>query len=94
MWLKYARGMKVRPRLHQHKDTNGVQVKTMTVNVEEFIRRFLQHVLPKGLHNNVIEKDPIFPLFCNLLISSVDLEKIVTGTFYGISLSSLVAKNL
>jgi hypothetical protein len=34
----------------RYKDTDGAQIKTMTVNAEEFIRRFLQHVLPKGVH--------------------------------------------
>ena len=32
------------------KGPGGAQTKTMTVNAEEFIRRFLQHVLPAGLH--------------------------------------------
>ncbi len=34
----------------RHKDSSGAQVKTMTVSSEEFIRRFLQHVLPSGVH--------------------------------------------
>jgi hypothetical protein len=34
----------------RYKSSGGVQTKTMTVNAEEFIRRFLQHVLPKGVH--------------------------------------------
>ncbi|MHC4546359.1 MAG: IS91 family transposase [Planctomycetota bacterium] len=34
----------------RYKDTDGAQTKTMTVSAEEFIRRFLQHVLPKGVH--------------------------------------------
>jgi hypothetical protein len=34
----------------RYKDTDGTQAKTMTVSAEEFIRRFLQHVLPKGVH--------------------------------------------
>jgi hypothetical protein len=34
-----------------YKDSkNGAYIKTMTVNAEEFIRRFLQHVLPAGVH--------------------------------------------
>jgi len=34
----------------RYKDSNGAQTKTMTVSAEEFIRRFLQHVLPAGVH--------------------------------------------
>jgi hypothetical protein len=34
----------------RYKDSNGAQIKTMTVSAEEFIRRFLQHVLPAGVH--------------------------------------------
>ena len=34
----------------RYKDTNQAQRRTMTVSAEEFIRRFLQHVLPKGVH--------------------------------------------
>ena len=34
----------------RHKDSNGAQTKTLTVSAEEFIRRFLQHVLPAGIH--------------------------------------------
>jgi hypothetical protein len=29
---------------------SGARIKTMTVSAEEFIRRFLQHVLPAGVH--------------------------------------------
>lgn len=32
------------------KKPGGAQTKTMTVSAEEFIRRFLQHVLPAGVH--------------------------------------------
>ncbi len=32
------------------KDSGGSKVRTMTVSAEEFIRRFLQHVLPAGAH--------------------------------------------
>lgn len=32
------------------KGPGGAQTKTMTVSAEEFIRRFLQHVLPAGVH--------------------------------------------
>ena len=32
------------------KDTRNSRWKTMTLPAEEFIRRFLQHVLPKGFH--------------------------------------------
>jgi hypothetical protein len=32
------------------KDSHGALTKTMTVSAMEFIRRFLQHVLPKGVH--------------------------------------------
>jgi hypothetical protein len=34
----------------RYKDSRDDQAKTMTVSVEEFIRRFLQHVLPTGVH--------------------------------------------
>jgi hypothetical protein len=34
----------------RYKDSSGAQMKTMTVTAEEFIRRFLQHVLPAGVH--------------------------------------------
>jgi len=35
----------------RYKDSkSGAYIKTMTVNAEEFIRRFLQHVLPAGVH--------------------------------------------
>jgi len=35
----------------RYKDSKrGAYVKTMTVNAEEFIRRFLQHALPAGVH--------------------------------------------
>jgi len=35
----------------RYKDSkSGAQTKTMTVRAEEFIRRFLQHVLPAGVH--------------------------------------------
>jgi hypothetical protein len=34
----------------RYKDSGGSQTKTMTVSAEEFIRRFLQHVLPAGVH--------------------------------------------
>jgi hypothetical protein len=34
----------------RYKGSNGALTKTMTVSAEEFIRRFLQHVLPKGVH--------------------------------------------
>lgn len=34
----------------RYKGSGGAQRKTMTVNAEEFIRRFLQHVLPAGVH--------------------------------------------
>ena len=34
----------------RYQDTNQAQTRTMTVSAEEFIRRFLQHVLPKGVH--------------------------------------------
>jgi len=34
----------------RYKDSGGAQTKTMTVSAEEFIRRFLQHVLPAGVH--------------------------------------------
>lgn len=34
----------------RYKGSGGTQKKTMTVSAEEFIRRFLQHVLPKGVH--------------------------------------------
>jgi hypothetical protein len=33
-----------------YRDTNDNQSKHMTLKAEEFIRRFLQHVLPKGFH--------------------------------------------
>jgi hypothetical protein len=32
------------------KDSGGVQTRTMTVSAQEFIRRFLQHVLPASVH--------------------------------------------
>jgi hypothetical protein len=34
----------------RYKRSGGAQTKTMTVSAEEFIRRFLQHVLPAGVH--------------------------------------------
>jgi hypothetical protein len=34
----------------RYKGSGGAQTKTMTVSAEEFIRRFLQHVLPAGFH--------------------------------------------
>ncbi len=34
----------------RYKDSRDDQTKTMTVSAEEFIRRFLQHVLPAGAH--------------------------------------------
>ena len=34
----------------RYKDSRDAQTKTMTVSAEEFIRRFLQHVLPTGVH--------------------------------------------
>jgi len=34
----------------RYKDSSGAQTKTMTVSAEEFIRRFLQHALPAGVH--------------------------------------------
>ena len=34
----------------RYKDSSGAQTKTMAVSAEEFIRRFLQHVLPAGFH--------------------------------------------
>ena len=34
----------------RYKDSGGAQIKTMTVSAEELIRRFLQHVLPAGVH--------------------------------------------
>jgi len=34
----------------RYKNSGGAQTKTMTVSAEEFIRRFLQHVLPAGVH--------------------------------------------
>jgi len=34
----------------RYKDSSGARTKTMTVSAEEFIRRFLQHVLPAGVH--------------------------------------------
>jgi hypothetical protein len=35
----------------RYKDSKrGAYIKTMTVNAEEFIRRFLQHALPAGVH--------------------------------------------
>jgi len=34
----------------RYKDSGGAQTKTMTVSAQEFIRRFLQHVLPDGIH--------------------------------------------
>ncbi|HUU16115.1 MAG TPA: transposase [Sedimentisphaerales bacterium] len=35
----------------RYKDSkSGAYIKTMTVNAEEFIRRFLQHALPAGVH--------------------------------------------
>ena len=36
---------------YRYKDSkSGAQIKTMIVSAEEFIRRFLQHVLPAGVH--------------------------------------------
>ena len=35
----------------RYKDSkHGTYIKTMTVNAEEFFRRFLQHALPAGIH--------------------------------------------
>jgi hypothetical protein len=34
----------------RYKNSGGTQTKIMTVSVQEFIRRFLQHVLPAGVH--------------------------------------------
>jgi len=34
----------------KYKDSGSTQIKTMTVSAHEFIRRFLQHVLPAGVH--------------------------------------------
>jgi hypothetical protein len=34
----------------RYKNSGSAQTRTMTVNAEEFIRRFLQHVLPAGVH--------------------------------------------
>jgi hypothetical protein len=34
----------------RYKDSRDDQTKTMTVSAEEFIRRFLQHVVPAGVH--------------------------------------------
>lgn len=34
----------------RYKGSKGALTKTMTVSAQEFIRRFLQHVLPKGVH--------------------------------------------
>ncbi len=34
----------------RYKGSGGAQTRTMTVSAEEFIRRFLQHVLPAGVH--------------------------------------------
>jgi hypothetical protein len=34
----------------RYKNSGGAQAKTMTVSAEEFIRRFLQHVLPASVH--------------------------------------------
>ena len=34
----------------RYKDSKSHRSKTMTLKAEEFIRRFLQHVLPKGVH--------------------------------------------
>jgi hypothetical protein len=34
----------------RYKGSGGSQTRTMTVGAEEFIRRFLQHVLPAGVH--------------------------------------------
>ncbi len=34
----------------RYKGSGAAQTKTMTVSAEEFIRRFLQHVLPTGVH--------------------------------------------
>jgi hypothetical protein len=34
----------------RYKDSGGAQRRTMTVGAKEFIRRFLQHVLPAGVH--------------------------------------------
>ena len=35
----------------EFKDSRASRWKTMTLPAEEFIRRFLQHVLPRGFHN-------------------------------------------
>jgi len=34
----------------RYKGSSGAHTKSMTVSAEEFIRRFLQHVLPAGIH--------------------------------------------
>jgi hypothetical protein len=34
----------------RYRDSRNVEIKTMTLDANEFIRRFLQHVLPSGLH--------------------------------------------
>jgi hypothetical protein len=34
----------------RYRDSRTVAIKTMTLDANEFIRRFLQHVLPRGLH--------------------------------------------
>jgi hypothetical protein len=34
----------------RYKDSGGVQTRTMIISAQEFIRRFLQHVLPAGVH--------------------------------------------
>jgi len=34
----------------RYKNSGSAQTKTMTVSAQEFIRRFLQHVLPAGVH--------------------------------------------
>jgi len=34
----------------RYKGSGGAQIRTMTVSAQEFIRRFLQHVLPAGVH--------------------------------------------
>jgi hypothetical protein len=36
--------------IFRYKDYGGARTRTMTVSAEEFIRRFLQHVLPAGVH--------------------------------------------
>lgn len=36
--------------IFRYQDTRDQQSKTMTLSAEEFIRRYLQHVLPRGVH--------------------------------------------